>query len=463
MTKNELHDKKLLERGIKYTRIGNYTTQYEKIEYKCHGCGLVELKTPKGVLGGRGCKACFTKSLTKTSEQYDEEISESTYTRLEPYRCALTEILHKCKKCGSEHLVRPQSVINGHECRFCANRASKTTSSYIEELEGRSIEVLSEYVGNKALVLHKCTVCNHEWKARPNNVLSKDSGCPNCALAASTSRGEKELLEFIHSTYTGWIIENDRTILDGKELDIVLPDLGIAFEYNGVYWHNSDNVGKYYHINKTNSCFNNSGYTLIHVFEDMWENKKDILKSRIRSLFGITTKIYARNCEVREIAFPYDFLEENHLQGAGTTSSINLGLYYLDELVAVMTFSTPRFTKGYKYELIRFCSLLDITVVGGASKLLKYFKSTYPGNIISYSNKTWSNGNLYKQLGFTYLRTSEPNYRYYKGIKSLSRMSCQKYKLVEQGFDPNLTEEQIMKDRGYFKVYDAGNDVWGLE
>lgn len=463
MTKNELHDKKLLERGSTYTRLGDYTTQYEKIEYRCNKCGLVELKTPKGVLAGRGCKFCANKAQTRTSEQYDKEIAESTYTRLEPYKCALTEILHKCKVCGSEHLVRPQSVINGHACKVCSNRASKDTDKYKSELGGRNLIVLGEYGGNKALVLHKCSTCSHEWKASPNNILSKDSGCPNCALHATISKGEKELLDFIRSTYSGWVIENDRTILDGKELDIVLPDVGIAFEYNGVYWHNSDNVGKHFHIDKIIKCFNNSGYTLIHIFEDMWKTKKDIVKSRIRSLLGGTTKIYARNCEIKEISFPQEFLETNHLQGAGSYSSINLGLFYCGDLVSVMTFGPPRFTKDFQYELIRFCSLLDITVVGGASKLLKYFRNKYSGSIISYSNKAWSAGNLYKQLGFTYLRTSEPNYRYYKGIKSLSRMACQKHKLVEQGYNSDLTEEQIMKERGYFKVYDAGNDVWGLE
>jgi len=461
MTKNELHDKKLLERASNYTRLGNYTTQYEKIEYRCNVCGLVELKTPKGVLAGRGCKTCANKRQTRTSEQYDKEISESTYSRLEPYKCALTEILHKCKICGSEHLVRPQSVINGHACKFCSNRASKTTDTYIGELDGRSITVLGDYTDNKTLVLHKCDICGHEWEASPNNILSKNSGCPNCAAKATISSGELELLAFIQDNYSGWIEEHNRSLLNGKELDIVLPDLGIAFEYNGVYWHSSDKISKWYHVDKTDAC-KNEGYMLIHIFEDMWKTKQDIVKSRIRSLLGSTTKIYARNCIIKEVETIKEFLDTNHLQGY-CPSSINLGLYYFDELVALMTFGKPRFSSNYAYELMRYCSILDVTIVGGASKLLKFFRRYHVGSIVSYSNKAWGFGNMYEKLGFTLLHTSEPNYRYYKGTKSLSRMECQKHKLVEQGYDSNLTEEQIMKKRGYYKVYDAGNDVWGLE
>jgi hypothetical protein len=66
-----------------------------------------------------------------------------------------------------------------------------------------------------------------------------------------------------------------------------------------------------------------------------------------------------------------------------------------------MTFSKPRFNRNYKYELVRFASKLGTQVIGGASKLLKYFEINYnPKSIISYADRRYSNGKLYYALGF---------------------------------------------------------------
>ena len=65
------------------------------------------------------------------------------------------------------------------------------------------------------------------------------------------SKGEKEVLEFVKSIYHGTIIENDRTQmepnsdnnwLENHELDIWLPDIKVAIEYNGSYWHSRPNI-----------------------------------------------------------------------------------------------------------------------------------------------------------------------------------------------------------------------------
>lgn len=460
MTKNEIYDSKLLERKSTYKRLGNYVTQNVYIAHQCLKCGCVEDKCPKKVLSGVGCKSCAISARTLGSEEYDKKISNSTYIRLEEYISALIEILHKCKVCGSEHKVRPASVLQGHGCKFCTNRVTK--DDYAQELSGRPIVATEQYINNRTAIEHNCTICNTFWKATPNNILSKNSGCPKCAASLSTSKGEQELLNFIKKEYKGYVVTNDRTILEGKELDIVLPDRGLTIEYNGIYWHSSSRVDKFYHLNKTKKV-ESIEYQLIHVFEDEWLLKKDIVKSRLRSLLGTTTKIYARSCLVKEIGFPKEFLEINHIQGCGTPSRINLGLYYAEELVAVMTFGIPRFTPGYSYELIRFCSLLDVTVVGGASKLLKYFRNNYIGSIVTYADRRWSTGKLYETLGFSYSHSSEPNYRYYKGLTSISRYKCQKHLLVANGASSAMSESEIMESRGYLKVFDCGSSVWKME
>lgn len=176
--------------------------------------------------------------------------------------------------------------------------------------------------------------------------------------------------------------------------------------------------------------------------------------------------IYARKCEVQEISsiVSDEFTEVNHLQGK-FRSKVNLGLFFSGELVAIMTFSTPRYNKKYEYELIRFCNKLNTRVVGGASKLLKHFIKTYnPKSIISYANLRFSKGNMYEKLGFKKIGKSTANYFYVKNDVVYSRIKCQKHKL--QGlldvFDSNLTEQENMEMNGFKKVQDRGNLVYEL-
>jgi len=127
-----------------------------------------------------------------------------------------------------------------------------------------------------------------------------------------------------------------------------------------------------------------------------------------------------------------------------------------------MTFGKPRFNKSVQYELLRFCTELNLTVVGAAGKLLRYFERNYhPESIISYANRRWSNGNLYEKLGFNFIQKTEPNYFYFKHEygKLLSRVQFQKHKLSEklENFNPELSETDNMFNNGYRKIYDSGN------
>ena len=107
----------------------------------------------------------------------------------------------------------------------------------------------------------------------------------------------------------------------------------------------------------------------------MQSNTKEKIINQIRNILNKNeNKIYARKCEVRQISTKDKniFLNENHLQSQDR-STIKLGLFYENDLVSIMTFVKPRFTNKYNWELSRFCSKANYNVVGGASKLFKYF------------------------------------------------------------------------------------------
>lgn len=97
----------------------------------------------------------------------------------------------------------------------------------------------------------------------------------------NSSIWEAEVITYIHSISIHRVVENDRTILDRLELDAYLPELNVAFECNGSYWHSENNgKDKTYHIKKTNMCAE-KGIRLIHLWEHEWKNKQSIVKSII--------------------------------------------------------------------------------------------------------------------------------------------------------------------------------------
>ena len=202
---------------------------------------------------------------------------------------------------------------------------------------------------------------------------------------------------------------------------------------------------------------------LLHIWEDDWFLRKDIIKSIIKNKLGLIDKnIWARNCVIKEVKTSEyrSFLEKNHIQGYAS-SSYNIGLYYNDELVSLMTFGWRRTNNKREYELIRFCNKLDHSVVGSASKLFKYFlKNTEILELTSYSDISLFSGELYAKLGFIKSGLSKPNYFWVvSGIRK-HRYNFSKRKLIKEGYDKNKTEVEIMNDRGYWRIFSTGQEKW---
>lgn len=316
---------------------------------------------------------------------------------------------------------------------------------------------------NGEIVTIKCKKCGAireisrcNLLTRPNDILC-DICKPYLEKSASRSIEEQDFVEYIKSIYNDAIIENDRTVLTGKELDIYLPKLKLAFEFDGLYWHSDEFKIATYHLQKTEDC-EKQGIQLIHVFEDEWVYKQDIVKSRITGLLRLNNRIFARKCIVKTVssADANKFLANNHIQGA-CSARYKYGLYYNDELVSLMTFGKSRFAN--EFELIRFCNKLNTNIIGGASKLFKHFVKDHKEitEIISYADRRWSIGKLYEAIGFNRIAVTTPNYFYVKQYLRENRMNYQKHKLVAMGYDSSKTETEIMSELGYRKIYDCGN------
>ena len=237
-------------------------------------------------------------------------------------------------------------------------------------------------------------------------------------------------------------------------------------EINPFATHNStwspfgdDNIKeKDYHLKKTLTAKEN-GYRCIHIWD--WDNVDKVI-----SLLKDRETIYGRKCEVKEINDKKqikDFLNTYHLQGYAK-SEIEIGLFYNDELVSIMTFGKPRYNKNYQYELIRYCSKYN--VIGGAEKLFKFFlKEHKPETIISYCDNSKFDGSTYIKLGFELKDYGVPTRHWYEPI---TEKHITDNLLRQRGFDQlfgtnygkGTSNEQLMLEHGFVEIYDCGQSSY---
>ncbi len=314
-----------------------------------------------------------------------------------------------------------------------------------------------------------CLKCNQEFDHVYRHTR-KNGSLPHCPLCSSVvSSGHREIHEFLTHIGVNNILMNDRTIIQPLELDMVIPSHNLAIEFDGLYWHSYKNGTRpIAHKYKTELC-NKAGLRLVHVFEDEWNLKRNIVKSRLRNILakGICN-IGARKCEIRSIsaALKNKFLKKYHIQGECRSTSIFLGLFYKSRLLSVMTFGKMRHITGRRnvkdsYELIRFASMNNVNVSGGADRMFKHFLNNFnPNMVLSYADRRWSEGNLYKKLGFVLKNASAPCQWYMKDYtKRMHRSGFMRHTLVSDPEDKR-SEWEIMKSRGFDKIYDCGTLVF---
>ncbi len=342
--------------------------------------------------------------------------------------------------------------------KYGVNNISKSEEYHSNTIIGKDNNYL-KYLGNYTSLFkcdhnfnHNFEITSDAYHFRVNNNTPLCTVCN--PIGDSKSIKEKVLYEYIKNIYSGDVISGYR---DGLEIDIYLPELKLGFEFNGLYHHsNKFKVNKNYHLDKTNH-FKDRGIRIIHIWEDDYNNRLDIVRSQIKNLIGLSDeKIFARKCIIKILdrKISTKFLNDNHIQGH-VNSSIKLGLYYQDELVSIMTFDSFEGRKKMEdggWNLNRFCNKINTNVIGSASKLLSYFIKIYnPTRIVSYADKDWSIGNLYYTLGFDKKSESKPDYKYIVNKKRVHKSRYKKSKL-----NTTLTESKQMEINGINKVYDCG-------
>jgi very-short-patch-repair endonuclease len=355
-------------------------------------------------------------------------------------------------------------------CPMCAGVKRYTTTDFVtlatQRHEGKYTYEKVNYVTTETKVIITCPK-HGDFLQTPHDHL-QGVGCPSCKCNG-ISKGETELKEFVESL--GFVVETrDRTIIKPYELDIVLPEVKIALEFNGLYYHSDKFVRNADHKKKTDMA-REAGYRLLHIYEDDWRDRQEVVKKTIKHVLGkVDESVYARNLivAVKNHKDCKDFYDTNHIQGSGKGDS--WCLMDGDEIVAAMQFAMATSERGNtddtRWELVRFAS--SKRVVGGASKLLEHFRraNQQVKTLISYSDNDLFDGNMYEQLGFVKDSDVKPDYKVIVNGRRVHKAQFRKdniAKFYPEVYDENLTEREMCQKLGYYRIYNSGLVKWRLD
>jgi len=359
---------------------------------------------------------------------------------------------------------------------------------------GIKCEICGKYfktISSTHLKLHNITQKEYKRKYKKSLICKKTSKILSLHMTEMNkhmvhtrhSKPENEIRDFLREHGLN-IVQGNRKILDGKEIDLLEENLKIGIEHNGNIHHTEIFGGKdkYYHLNKL-LLANSKGYNLLHIFQDEWEYKQDIVKYKLLHIFKKSNAkiIYARKCILKDnidIHEKNEFLINNHIQGKNN-SKTNIGAYYNNELVAIMSLDSKRNMSKSKshtentWELTRFCVKNGYIISGIADRLLKLFIKLYnPKNIISFADRRWTmnkDNNIYTKLGFNFIKILKPDYSYYnydideyKRFHKFGFGKKQLKKKFPEIYDDSKTEWQMMQELGYDRIWDCGKFKYEL-
>ena len=306
-------------------------------------------------------------------------------------------------------------VTEGSRCRECS--FSLRGRSYAESRQKVNPLILDEgyelvdpeitvSAGVMTKVMIRCPE-GHETSVSPWH-YTVGARCVVCTGVGS-SRGERELAEYVKSIATHEVLTNYRGLIHNPdtgfafELDIYIPELNLAIEYNGVYTHSTSMKSNTYHKVKRELC-EAEGVRLLQVWECDWNDSRtravweDKIKYLIRPDLRLPT-VSKHKCDIAlvDATAAREFIDRTHLQGANFDNTQYLALVFEGEIVSVAGFRPARKSTDATWELARYASTR--TVVGGMSKLVNAWGKS--GDVfVSYADLDVSDQGLYLKNGW---------------------------------------------------------------
>lgn len=465
---------------LKAREIHGWKYDYSKVEYKnaetkvCIICPLHGefLMRPSSHLLGNSCPKCMGRGLSQNDiiEEFRKLHGDRYDYSLVEYRKMHDKVKVICPEHGIFEIT-PSKHLLGQGCKKCAyvkNGLSQRLS--MEEFLKRANEAHGGYYNYKKVSFLR-THDKIEIECPKHGVFTQlvydhlnGHGCPKCSN--SFSKNEIELFNQI----SNWLGEknvtvHDRTVLDGgKELDVFIPSMNAAIEYNGLKWH-SEEYGKMhdYHIKKTEQC-ESKGIRLIQIFEDEYIKKKPIILNELIHVLSIPSslpKVYAKDCYIEQININLGkrFLNEYCLEGY-SPSTVIFGIFFHGCLIGAIGF------KKYKKSWIISCMATDykFNCLGVLEKAFLSFIHEYnPTVVYGYADRRWVSllhNNFYTNAGFSIERLIPPSYEYVSTDKPTRRIS--KFELNKKSFHQryhlsmDYKEKDVAKCLRLSKIWNCG-------
>lgn len=454
---------------------------------------IEKMKTARSQNAASENRQVWNKGLTKeTSESLAAAAAKKSATLLEkyatgkitPWQKGLTaessESLRKMSKTKTEkHISGAYSVWNkgmtSETSDVIRSTALKISDSYKNRDAGRRLSAGEvnerlrdsgfEIAGNDSYATRRVSRMNVRHiscgtvQQKSLAMIQETGTCVKCD--DSVSVGQKEIYEFMKSLCSN-VVQCDRTVISPLEIDVWAPDLAVAVEYNGLYWHSERFRDSKYHDEKSRKV-KEKGASLLHVYSDEWSNKRNIVESMIERRLGVAhTKVYARKCEVvsMSVAQRRDFFEKSHISG-DTRAKSSWGLVYEGKIVAAVSVRKPFHKKwNQRLEIARFSCSPKTTVIGALGKLSKhalaFAKSLKLEGLMTYVDLGIGDGHSYKKVGYTVIGNTSPTFWWTDGLRRYNRF---KYKADARS---GMTQEMVAKQSNVSKIYGCRNLVLTL-
>ncbi len=325
--------------------------------------------------------------------------------------------IRRCQNCGKEYM-------------YIENQGSWNKNNELVHVRGTGHEFT---VKSQRFCCYECGIAYKERKRKVSNLVrnGRESPFQDKELMQKVyekkksdgtlfiSKGEKEITDWLNSlgikseklvTGNGWADDSPR-----MEIDIYIPEKKLGIEYNGIYFHaiNGRRKGRMtecYHYDKSLWAEEN-GIELLHIWEDQWIRRPEVIKSKILCRLGLLDKkISTETCEIKEIDAKTcrNFCDTNDLYSY-RLSNVRLGLFKGNELVQAISFRKRKGSTA-NYEIITNCIKTRLEVINGTTAILDYFKQKYkPDNITCNVDWNINNGKEYKDAGFSYMGDIYPD------------------------------------------------------
>ncbi len=281
-----------------YKLLSEYKGTKTKVKLRCPRNHIWEVK-PNTFKTGKRCIKCSGLCPIQAEKDFKELLESVGYKLIGEYKGTQIKVKIRCNK-GHEYKVIPNSFKSmNSRCPICSGKCPiQTKKDFIELLERVGYELLSEYKGALKKVKLRCKE-GHEYRVIPNS-FKRGNRCPECF--ESRSHKEIDILNYVKSSINEEVISGDRTQITNPrtgnylELDIWIPALNKAIEFNGTYWHSSE-YSKYKDGIKREYCdVNNIDLMVIEEIE--YDIRLELCLNEIDNFLGIEKSSYECSFEM---------------------------------------------------------------------------------------------------------------------------------------------------------------------